>query len=329
MPALPPHASRSFPPEPASVPAARRFVRGLLEQTGSEQWTDEAQLAVSELATNAVLHAHTAFEVAVQAGPDGVHVQVWDDDPFPPTRRSSGAEATTGRGLELVEAVAAEYGVQVVGPSKVVWFCLGTTRPIGATDVLLDRWQDRTGEDEAPAGEASRVVLRAMPLALWLSAREHHNTLMREFALYEQTHLYERHLHEQAHLYEETQPAAGGVSPALVAADRARSLVLAALRRLEVAAQVDVVLAVRPEQAAWFEALRDVLDGAELLARSGELLATPGPPEIVRVRRWACDQVLGQLAGGRPLPWSGPLALGADGSRTLPTWTVGATGRAG
>lgn len=313
MPALPPHASRSFPPEPASVPAARRFVRGLLEQAGSEQWTDEAQLAVSELATNAVLHAHTSFEVAVQAGPDGVHVQVWDDDPVPPTRRSSGARATTGRGLQLVEAVATEYGVQVVGPSKVVWFCLGTTRPAGATDVLLDRWQERSGEADAPSGESSRVVLRAMPLALWLSAREHHNTLMREFALYEQTHLYEQ----------------GGVSPALVAADRARSLVLAALRRLEVAAQVDVVLAVRPEQAAWFEALRDVLDGAELLARSGELLATPGPPEIVRVRRWACDQVLGQLAGHRPLPWSGPVALRAEEPWTPSPWAAGATGRAG
>ena len=314
MPALPPHASRSFAPEAASVPAARRFVRSLLEQTGSEQWTDEAQLAVSELATNAVLHAHTAFEVTVQAGPGGVHVQVWDDDPVPPARRSSGTDATTGRGLELVEAVATEYGVQVVGPSKVVWFCLGTTRPAG-TDVLLDRWQDRTGEDEAPASAATRVVLRAMPLALWLSAREHHNTLMREFALYEQTHLLD--------------PAAAGVSPALVAADRARSLVLAALRRLEVAAQLDVVLEVRPEQAAWFAALRDVLDGAEVLARSGELLAPPGPPEIVQVRHWACEQVLGQLAGGRPLPWSGPVALRADAAWTLSDRPVEAPRRTG
>lgn len=319
MPALPPHASRSFLPEPASVPAARRFVRLLLAQADAEQWTDEAQLAVSELATNAVLHAHTSFEVSVQAGPDGVHVQVWDDDPGTPTRRSSGADATTGRGLELVEAVAAEYGVQAVGPSKVVWFCLGTTRASDAADVLLDRWQDRAGGDEAPSADALRVVLRAMPLALWLSAREHHNTLMREYALYEQTQ------------HEQTLPgqAGRGVSPGLVAADRARSLVLAALREKEVAAQVDVVLAVRPGQAAWFEALRDVLDGAERLARSGELLASPGPPEIVQVRRWACEQVLGQLSGVRPLPWSGPVALQADGLLTCTSRAAGATVRAG
>lgn len=287
--------SRSFPPEASSVPAARRFVRGLLFAAGQEHWVDEAQLAVSELCTNAVLHAHTSFEVTVQCCPAGVYVQVWDDDAVLPARRVSDAGSTTGRGLELVEAVTTLHGVHTVGPTKVVWFCLGMSRPDWAEDVLLDRWRDRPDEAAAPqAGAPREVVLLALPARLWIAAREHHNTLMREFSL-----------HEQA-----VQATPGQIPARLVAADRARSLVLAALRAAASGEpSVDLRLQVRPEQAKWFQALRDVLDHAERLAGSGALLAPPGPPEILAVRRWACDQVLHQLAGATPTAWTGPLEL--------------------
>jgi anti-sigma regulatory factor (Ser/Thr protein kinase) len=284
--------TRAFAAEAASIPAARRFVRDVLREAGQEQWLDEAQLAVSELCTNAMLHAHTPFEVTVQAGADGVYVQVWDDDPVLPSRRVSDAGSTTGRGLELVEAVATFHGVQTVGPAKVVWFCLGMARPDSATSVLLDRWRDRS-EDGGSGEPTRRVVLRAMPSALWLQAREHHNTLMREFSLHQQA----------AH-------ATPGVVPEhLVAADRARSLVLTALRASDGAPSVDLVLAVRPHQAAWFQALRDVLDEAERLASAGLLLTGPGPAEILAVRRWACAQVLDQLAGAADRPWTGGRSL--------------------
>lgn len=258
--------TRAFPAEPASIPAARRFVREVLTAAGHDPWLDAAQLAVSELCTNAVLHAHTPFEVTVQPGPDGVYVQVWDDDPVLPARRVSDAASTTGRGLELVEAVSTFHGVQTVGPAKVVWFCLGMARPDGATDVLLDRWGDRPEDAQRPDEPAQAVLLGAMPTALWLAAREHHNNLMREFSL-----------HQQARV--------GLVPDRLVAADRARSLVLAALRVCGSEPSVDLVVQVRPHQAAWFEALRDVLDEAERMATAGDLLAAPGPQPVLAVRR--------------------------------------------
>jgi hypothetical protein len=286
--------SRSFAPEPRSVPAARRFVRDLVVAAGLERWAGDAQLAVSELCTNVILHAHTPFEVTVQVAPDGVYVEVWDDDPVLPARRVSSTASTTGRGLELLAAVASSSGVLAVGPAKVVWFCLGTSRPESAQDVLLDRWRQRP-DDEAdqPATPAVDVVLRSMPTRLWLSAREHHNTLMREFSLCEQV----------------VRDTPGQVPAALVAADRARSLVLTALRAAEGGPNVDLSLSVRPEHAWWFEALRDVLDRAEHLAVAGALLAPPGPPEIVAVRHWACGQVLGQLQGAAPTAWTGPVEL--------------------
>ncbi len=288
--------TRSFAAEPCSVPAARRFVRDVVLAAGLERWVGDAQLAVSELCTNVVLHAHTPFEVTVQVSSAGVYVQVWDDDPVLPARRVSDAASTTGRGLELLAAVASSSGVLAVGPAKVVWFCLGMSRPDDAQDVLLDRWRDRL-EDAAdePAAPAVDVVLRSMPAPLWLAAREHHNTLMREYSLYEQA----------------VRATPGQVPAPLVAADRARSLVLAALRAARGGPSVDLPLSVRPEQGRWFEALHDVLDHAEHLAVTGALLAPPGPPEIVAVRHWACGQVLAQLHGAAPTGWTGPVELPA------------------
>lgn len=294
VPATPrPAVSRTFAPEAASVPAARRFVREAVATGGHDAWVDDAQLAVSEIATNAVLHAHTPFEVTVQVEPDGVYVQVWDDDATPPAQRASDPTSTTGRGMAVVAAVAAAHGVQSVGPTKVVWFCVGAARPHYAEEVMLDRWSDH-GIPAVPAGGgARRVVLIGMPLSLWLAAREHHNGLMREFSL-----------HQQA-----VQSRKGHIPERLVAADRARSVVLAAVRASPVEPRLDLALDVRPEQATWFEALRDVLDEAERMASAGELLAPPGPQLVLDVRRWACGQVLDQLGGAPPTAWDGPLEL--------------------
>jgi anti-sigma regulatory factor (Ser/Thr protein kinase) len=299
-----PSVTRTFPAEARSVPAARRFVRDLVLAGGHERWVGDAQLAVSEVCTNAVLHAHSPFEVTVRVAPEGVYVQVWDDDPGLPARRVSAATSTTGRGLELLGAVTSSSGSQTVGPTKVVWFCLGAVAPDVGDDGLLDRWRDRPEDAAEPAGPVLEVVLRSMPVPLWLAAREHHNTLMREFSLHEQV----RH------------DTPGQVPVDLVAADRARSLVLAALRAAGGGRSVDLHLRVRPEQARWFEALRDVLDRAERLARSGALLAPPGPPEIVAVRHWATGQVLAQLRGAAPTAWTGPLELP---SASAERWAAG------
>jgi Histidine kinase-like ATPase domain len=269
-------------------------VADLLRASRQEHWLDEAQLVVSELCTNAVLHARTPFEVTVQVHPDGVYVQVWDDEAAVPIRRVSDDGSTTGRGLELVEAMVTQHGVQTVGPTKVVWFCLGMSRPSSAEGMLLGRCRDQPDEAAAArAGDPRDVVLLAMPTALWMSAREHHNTLIREFAL-----------HTQA-----GQAAPEQAPVRLAAADRARNMILAALRAVDGRRSVDLRLQVWPAQAPWFHALLDVLDHAEGLASAGALLARPGPPAVVAVRRWACNQVLGQIGGAAPEAWTGPLEL--------------------
>ncbi len=116
-------AQRTFGPAAASVAAARRFVSECLEQwdLGTSVWT--AQLLLSELATNAVLHAGgSGYTVGVEVLPDGsVRLTLADESPRPPRLRQYGTSATTGRGVALVDELARGWGVEPRPGGKVVW----------------------------------------------------------------------------------------------------------------------------------------------------------------------------------------------------------------
>lgn len=111
-------------PDPSSVREARRYVRGELSAAGFHAAVFAAELLVSELVTNAILHARTAVRIAVEPRRDDVRIAVGDDSPLPPRRRRHSIESATGRGLLLVERVAAHWGVDADGLGKVVWFDL-------------------------------------------------------------------------------------------------------------------------------------------------------------------------------------------------------------
>ena len=119
-------AEAELPAAAASVAQTRRFVRSTLEAWQLETLTDTATLLTSELATNALLHARSGFTVRLERRDTGVRVALLDDSAMRPTRRSHGLEATTGRGLALVETLAADWGSveeeALDGKAKGVWF---------------------------------------------------------------------------------------------------------------------------------------------------------------------------------------------------------------
>jgi anti-sigma regulatory factor (Ser/Thr protein kinase) len=110
-----------------AVSAARRYVGARLEDLGATHLADSAELGVSELVTNAVLHTGTALTVTVRRTDAGaVRVEVADRSPVAPHQRRMSTSATTGRGLRLVAAVSADWGVVPVvdehGAGKIIWF---------------------------------------------------------------------------------------------------------------------------------------------------------------------------------------------------------------
>lgn len=115
----------SFPNEPGSVREARVRVRRLLADEGVS--TDECEVAallVSELVSNAVVHASTIdpIELGVRSGATGIHIEVQDHDPTPPRLGESEAPAEHGAGLRIVSRMSSRWGWGPInGNGKHVW----------------------------------------------------------------------------------------------------------------------------------------------------------------------------------------------------------------
>ena len=117
---------RRFEPEPMNVRAARDFVADALRVQGFHGDEDKVLLLASELVTNAVRHAATPFEVTVDVDDGEVRVAVIDGDAdHVPVVRNPGPDDTNGRGLLLVDQLAAVWGSDRSRGGKAVWFTVG------------------------------------------------------------------------------------------------------------------------------------------------------------------------------------------------------------
>lgn len=117
-------ASLLLPPREESVGEARHFVRARLSEWGASD-TTEAELLTTELATNALLHAATDFEVMVGTADETVTIELSDGGPGDPVPRELTDTEQSGRGLHMVSTLSASWGVRPGGQGKVVWFTLG------------------------------------------------------------------------------------------------------------------------------------------------------------------------------------------------------------
>lgn len=126
-------AAARFPAVPSAVPQARRFAR---RHVGDPAAVDQALLLVSELATNALEHAGTAFEVTIVVGAGAVRIEVADGSYQPPAVERRALDDEGGRGMRIVEGLAAGWGVgpRADGEGKVVWCELPLTPPAVAED---------------------------------------------------------------------------------------------------------------------------------------------------------------------------------------------------
>jgi len=120
--------SRTWTGDVAHIAQARHFVAGHLAAHGCEDVVPDAGLIVSELATNALVHAGTGFKVTVEVGDDAVLLRVADGSAHPPVLGELGLEETSGRGLGIVAALADAWGVTPEPDGgKSVWATLSTT----------------------------------------------------------------------------------------------------------------------------------------------------------------------------------------------------------
>jgi anti-sigma regulatory factor (Ser/Thr protein kinase) len=116
-----------LPREAASVRAARQIVASALDGSAvPNEKRQDVVLLTSEVATNALVHAGSAFDLSLSLEAGTVRVEVHDDGGVFSPSRAAGPGATAGRGLALLEVMADRWGTRDEGAlGKVVWFELG------------------------------------------------------------------------------------------------------------------------------------------------------------------------------------------------------------
>jgi anti-sigma regulatory factor (Ser/Thr protein kinase) len=116
----------------AMVSAARRVLRRWLHERGCTT-TDDAVLVLSELVTNAMVHAGTGCTIEMQHDDDRLLLDVRDPSPTPPVIAVVRPHDTRGRGLRIVDAVAGAWGWEPTVDGKRVWANLDA--PVKRTDI--------------------------------------------------------------------------------------------------------------------------------------------------------------------------------------------------
>lgn len=145
--------SRTFGSDRTAARQARTFVEEEVAPFGAGAG-DTVVLLTSEVVSNALIHAGSAPTVTVTVEGRRVRVEVADSSPALPVRKRYGPDATTGRGMMLLDALADAWGAVRTASGKYVWFEL---------DVVPDPADGITG---TPTQQGKGVDLEALAASL-------------------------------------------------------------------------------------------------------------------------------------------------------------------
>ncbi|MGH3362601.1 MAG: ATP-binding protein [Nocardioides sp.] len=290
-----------LPALPSSAGRARRLVRDALApltaaRSFASESLDSAQLAISEVVTNALLHAGTPVRLRVLVAGARVRFEVGDGSAHLPVNRSHAPAAGTGRGLHLVAEVADRWGVYRDDGGKVVWFELQDT------ETGSEHGEGPSGSPGAEPPGAHEIELRNVPLLMHAAWQEHAAALLREVLL--------TRIEDEPEALEQHAAASDALGllcaqvPPPEVDDDAESIMANATEPGVSAPRV--VLRIPEDAVRHFDDLDTMLDSAAFLADAGDLMSTPIQPEMRALRRWMCDQIRRQSTGGPPERWSSP-----------------------
>jgi hypothetical protein len=281
-------------------------VTALLRDVPSEV-SECAALLTSELVTNAVLHAATPFSVTLHLMADRIRVDVADGSSVVPSIKDYATDAATGRGLTLFNTLASDWGVQPVMGGKIVWFELPVdyaTMPTGVSDGTfrfdLIGFANAELHETVDQGPPVMVDLLGIPVALLQKASEEYEALFRELRLMK-------------------EHAESGVTPSLIP-ERLSVLLSEIGTRFhgfgpgmdenwqEVVdrntGSYDWHLELPKSAVAACEFYDTMLDEADEFGLVSRLLTLPASATSVAVRRWFLSELISQLQGHAPTPWS-------------------------
>ncbi|MFF4233608.1 ATP-binding protein [Streptomyces sp. NPDC001820] len=113
-----------LPPDPSSVPEARRLARQQLTDWALDEQIEDTELLVSEVVTNALRHAWGPIRLTfcLSSRHGGLRCEIEDANPAEPLGRHADEHDEEGRGLHMLNLLTRCWGSDHTHAGKVVWF---------------------------------------------------------------------------------------------------------------------------------------------------------------------------------------------------------------
>jgi anti-sigma regulatory factor (Ser/Thr protein kinase) len=295
-------------PGPRGALQARRWVAVVCAEIGRPELRENAELAMSEVVTNAILHGRAPVTVRLRGTRDHPRVEVRDASSEPPAIPPGEGAAelmnelpTFGRGLAIVASYSEAWGAERDDGGKLVWFVPARVPPSSPPDGVLLGWEDEPDEPSFEGDEVMTVHLLNVPVDALQGTLSHGAELRRELRLLAVAH-------------QDTYPVASDLSAffSALAHDFRGQLGDAlheALRRGR--HHLDLEVKSGAGTARRFSRLIELLDLADVFCRNERLLTLARSDVQVRFQTWLFSEFVRQGSGDDPRPWT-------DGPRPQP-----------
>jgi anti-sigma regulatory factor (Ser/Thr protein kinase) len=294
------------------VQDARRWVGDLCDEIGRPELSECAQLGVSELVTNALLHGEPPISVRVRGTTEHPRVEVRDSSveapilPHQPLDRPETDELllTFGRGLSIVARCSDAWGAEIEEDGKVVWFAPAADFADGEGNPGQISGVNQFRQKE-PTKDRVRVHILDVPLELYIGFQHHFRELRREVRLLALAH-------------ESDYPLAKSLSDLFNSLDRqlregigVEQIDSALSQGLET---TDLVVHMPRAAASTLVRFVELLDLADEFCRQQRLLSLARTAEQRDFQTWFLTEFVRQAKGAAPRSW---LAVSADGRADL------------
>lgn len=276
---------------------------------GREDLIDSAELGISELVTNALLHGEPPIAVRMRGTHRHPRLEVLDgsrNPPVPNHRMTHEDEllATIGRGLGMVAMTSHAWGAELLEDGKIVWF-EPAAEPVDDPDLDGELFAEVPLQiRDAPRvriGDGVAIVYDALPIPAYLDWRRHFADLRRELRLLSLAH-------------EDDYPVAKTLSDLFVSFGEAVKQthgiddILAAIKAGK--SSTPVRLVTTPDAPPLVAQMIDVLELADSFCRAERLLSVAATPEQRDFQRWFLGEIVRQAEGNAPQPWPGTTTSG-------------------
>ena len=287
---------------PSGVHQGRRWAVQACAEIGRDDLAECAELGVSELISNAVLHGAPPIRMRMRGTPEHPRIEVSDGSRRPPvlpephTRHPIDDDPliTFGRGLDIVARCATAWGADIDEAGKAVWFVPAPqTLSEGSAGVITGA-DDNPVDEEEPA-DPVHVEVRKVPLRTLHASQTQWNELRREVRLLSLAH-------------EDDYPLAKDLSELFADLDRIlRDGINAEIESALAAgaSTTDLSVDVPPASAETIEQFLDLLDLADEFCQKQRLLSLARTAEQRRFQRWLFGELVRQQRGESPQPWPG------------------------